>query len=699
LFASCIGLISVLSFDLSLITGMFCFFNLSFYDSLLSSTMLLAMIVLGITMAHFRAKSKDKDVADDDKARQYIFAVVYILLFAYPVTAVDVVQAFSCHTLDDGVSYLRADYSVVCYTPHWDFMAGYAALWVLFYVVGFPLIVIHQLWRFHQQRKEARQRFPVVEKRPVLAFLADDYKPMMPMMLWEGQEMVRKLLLSVIGAFWSTKSTMCVATALLISIAFQLLHCSYYPFRTLILNRLQHLSLAVLSLIYFVGVLLKTQTVDNAHSEGVGVLMVLLLVLVILIVIIATALEVRAVMQWTVEVKYAKAAIENQPAVDLNPALKSHEINPEDIEMSLTMLGQGAEATVSKGKYHSMHVALKVATIEKTQDAPLEELIKNAQVEAAVLATLRHPNIVNFYGVALKFHATKVEMITVLELCAASLADRVYDDPKPLSWREKLELAQRIAQGMAYLHSKGVLHRGAHVNAHLYNNVLHDYSSTTVCFFCYLLCTDLKPQNVLLDADMVPKIGDFGLSKTVDDTMKQAEMTTNVGTPLFMPPELIRFDLVERTTAAGAMMDVYSFGLMLWAIMTREKPFMKTIAKHRFDLWGLANHILNGGRPDVAENKVLHRAPAGVAIGAVLLITECWHGDPEKRPGFDEIQDRLGRVLKAITADGSTLPAPIFVSNPMQPEAFSHRGGQITARPSKRHTSLPGGLEVGVSTV
>ena len=57
----------------------------------------------------------------------------------------------------------------------------------------------------------------------LLGFLADDYKPHCA--YWEAVEMGRKLLLSVVASFWSTKSTMCVATAFLISATFLVLHC------------------------------------------------------------------------------------------------------------------------------------------------------------------------------------------------------------------------------------------------------------------------------------------------------------------------------------------------------------------------------------------------------------------------------------------------------------------------------------------
>jgi hypothetical protein len=86
---------------------------------------------------------------------------------------------------------------------------------------------------------------------------------------------------------------MCVATALLISIFFQLLHSCYYPYNRDGLNRLQQLALTALSLTYFIGVLLKTQSVEPEDAENVGVLLVLLLVAVFASIVAAVVLEVR----------------------------------------------------------------------------------------------------------------------------------------------------------------------------------------------------------------------------------------------------------------------------------------------------------------------------------------------------------------------------------------------------------------------
>ena len=87
--------------------------------------------------------------------------------------------------------------------------------------------------------------------------------------MWETEEMARKLSLSVVGNFWSNKSVMCVATALVISLVFQLGHTHYKPFKSPACNRLQQICLSVLNAVYIAGVLLKTQA-TGATDERVN---------------------------------------------------------------------------------------------------------------------------------------------------------------------------------------------------------------------------------------------------------------------------------------------------------------------------------------------------------------------------------------------------------------------------------------------
>jgi tRNA A-37 threonylcarbamoyl transferase component Bud32 len=350
----------------------------------------------------------------------------------------------------------------------------------------------------------------------MFSFLADDYQTGMPMVLWEAEEMVRKLLLSVIGAFWSTKSTMCVATALLISVAFQLLHTRYYPYKHLGLNRLQQLSLTVLSLTYFVGVLLKTHSVVPGDADNVGVLMVMLLIAVFMALVAAVVLELHELQKWKKEVLGTKEQLSTNS--DFDPDLQDHVIAVGEIQLGKE-LGRGAEGVVRMGVYHGVPVAVKVTTLSMMQAVPMVEMLTIAQREAKVLMPLRDPNVVSVFGVAIEYTDIEIHVMTVMELCSlGSLQDYLANSRNDdiLTWAHKAELCQRVAQGMAYLHGKGILHR------------------------------DLKPGNVLMAADGTPKIADFGLSRAGDEgtlmgeaadaAVENMEMTANIGTPIYMAP-------------------------------------------------------------------------------------------------------------------------------------------------------------------
>ena len=78
------------------------------------------------------------------------FFAGYLLLFAFPIVSVDLVEAFACHEVE-GTFYLRVDYSIECYTPRFYKMASYAVLWVVGYVVAFPALVFWKLWTYKRK--------------------------------------------------------------------------------------------------------------------------------------------------------------------------------------------------------------------------------------------------------------------------------------------------------------------------------------------------------------------------------------------------------------------------------------------------------------------------------------------------------------------------------------------------------------------
>jgi serine/threonine protein kinase len=230
-----------------------------------------------------------------------------------------------------------------------------------------------------------------------------------------------------------------------------------------------------------------------------------------------------------------------------------------------------------------------------------------------MLQPLRHPNIVAFYGIAIKHGSVELEVLTVLELCSGSLQDMLKDISRDIGWIEKMEVSSKIATGLTYLHSKGVVHR------------------------------DLKPGNILMHADGTPKIADFGLSRKQDSKHAISAMTANIGTPVYMAPELMVESAVAE--ANGAMLDVYSFGVMLWEIMARESPYAKLAKQRRLNLWSLRDLIVEGERPSLDDNVLIQGAPTS----AVLLMRECWAHHPDQRPsGFDEISQRLHSITRVL---------------------------------------------------
>jgi hypothetical protein len=240
---------SVLSLDFGVILGGFCIADISFYQRLISSTLLLLGAV-GVTIFRSRLTSVQA-AATEKRAKQGIFIAIYLLLFVYPVLSVKIVEAFACHEVE-GVRYLRADYSVRCDSQEWRVMAAYAGVWLFAYVITFPLFVLCKLWSYRGSTTAEQQRINKPELVD-LRFLLLDYKSFAPVLMWESIEMSRKLLLSVVGSFWSTKSTMCIVTACLISVFFLCTHLAYFPFKASVLNCMQTLALTMLTLLYFIG--------------------------------------------------------------------------------------------------------------------------------------------------------------------------------------------------------------------------------------------------------------------------------------------------------------------------------------------------------------------------------------------------------------------------------------------------------------
>ncbi|KAL6052688.1 SH2 domain-containing protein [Balamuthia mandrillaris] len=141
-----------------------------------------------------------------------------------------------------------------------------------------------------------------------------------------------------------------------------------------------------------------------------------------------------------------------------------------------------------------------------------------------------------------------------------------------------------------------------------------------------ILHRDLKPQNLLIDANINVKVCDFGLSVVKQRGEVLRDKDSIPGTPLWMAPEVLQGKEVDEKS------DVYSFGLILWEILTCQEPF-----SHHEDYVTFKRAICyKGERPPIPEDCL---------PSLKHLMKSCWQKNPAKRPSFLQIIPMLDIVI------------------------------------------------------
>ncbi|WOL09741.1 hypothetical protein Cni_G18494 [Canna indica] len=269
-------------------------------------------------------------------------------------------------------------------------------------------------------------------------------------------------------------------------------------------------------------------------------------------------------------------------------------IKNEDLE-ELRELGSGTFGTVYHGKWRGTDVAIK--RIKKScftgRSSEQERLTVEFWREAEILSQLHHPNVVAFYGVVKD--GPGGTMATVTEFMVnGSLRHVLLRKDKYLDRRKRLIIAMDAAFGMEYLHSKNIVH------------------------------FDLKCDNLLVNlkdqSRPICKVGDFGLSKIKRNTLVSGGVR---GTLPWMAPELLN----GSSNKVSEKVDVFSFGIVMWEILTGEEPYANM--HYGAIIGGIVNNTL---RPPV---------PANCDPEWRRLMEQCWAPDPVKRPCFSQIAGRL----------------------------------------------------------
>ncbi|KAJ9141474.1 hypothetical protein P3X46_032011 [Hevea brasiliensis] len=195
-------------------------------------------------------------------------------------------------------------------------------------------------------------------------------------------------------------------------------------------------------------------------------------------------------------------------------------------------LGQGGFGFVYKGQLsNGQEVAVK--RLSKNSRQGLEEF-KN---EVMLIAKLQHKNLVELIGCCIQ---AEEPMLIYEYLPNKSLDSFLFDETKRaiLDWRKRFDIIVGIARGILYIHQDSKL------------SIIH---------------RDLKTSNILLDAEMSPKISDFGLARIFKRDQIQEKTSRIVGTFGYMSPEYAAFGRFSTKS------DIFSFGVILLEIITGKK--------------------------------------------------------------------------------------------------------------------------------
>eukprot|EP00887_Chlorella_sp_A99_P002040 scaffold18.g2040.t1 len=288
-------------------------------------------------------------------------------------------------------------------------------------------------------------------------------------------------------------------------------------------------------------------------------------------------------------------------------------------------IGEGSFGKVYRAVWQGTPVAVKVLMAggsgggDYASSLTLRpEMLRRLEEEAGLMASMRHPNVVSFYGIV-----TSPCACIVSEFCSrgslTGFLRQAREDPRlgvQLSWQRRLQIALDAALGMRYLHSRSICHR------------------------------DLKSPNLLVDAQWKIKVTDFNLSRLMTGEGGAGGVATT-GTlmglnPRWLAPELM---MGERATPAS---DVFSYGVVMWEIATWSIPF-EAVANH----FTLPIEIMAGARLAVPARQELP-GPDNFAfqgLDAYLsLMQRCWAQEPQDRPSFQEVADQLEAMLEEMGA-------------------------------------------------
>ncbi len=271
------------------------------------------------------------------------------------------------------------------------------------------------------------------------------------------------------------------------------------------------------------------------------------------------------------------------------------------------VLGEGASGVVYQGTWNQQEVAIKRFHATQLRGNELREFLK----EASFMMDLQSDYLVKMHDVV----AQSSYFCMVMEYMPNGSLYQVLGSDMDLSWDKRWVIAMDIAHGVAALHSKDIVHR------------------------------DIKSLNVLIGHGFRAKLADFGQAKlkTSSQSVKSRRAESGaVGTVAWLAPEILR-EGVECSKET----DMYSFGMTLWELGTKQTPFANAP-----NVTAMTHWISQGKCEDLSkipQPKLAH------------LVRWCWERNPQARPSAQKAIEAIDEATPKYVSQA--VPRPTLFSN------------------------------------
>ncbi|KAI3963123.1 hypothetical protein MKW92_003848 [Papaver armeniacum] len=292
------------------------------------------------------------------------------------------------------------------------------------------------------------------------------------------------------------------------------------------------------------------------------------------------------------------------------------------------VIGNGAFGKVYRGVLPSTKIQVAIKKVSHDSTRGMQQFI----AEIVSIGKLRHRNLVQLYG----YCRRKGELLLVYDYMPNGSLDNFLFRRRSqngsttvrtmLDWNRRFQIIKGVASGLVYLHEeweKVVIHR------------------------------DIKSSNVLLDNEMNPRLGDFGLAMLFDHGTCDAPTSRVVGTPGYLAPEMTKSGMASTST------DVYAFGVFLLEVATGKRPVELNTAITGEGLiylvdWALSNWrkgtMLDTADRNLGGEYVVEQMELALRLGLL-----CTHTDPEHRPSMRRVMQYLSGDLTLQPKDLSAL--------------------------------------------